>query len=216
MKVVVLLGAPGSGKGTVAVRLAERLPVDHVSSGDLLRAAVKQADTPAALAAAEAMRKGELVADEVVGALVIDRLKRCAPEEVILLDGYPRNEKQAAALDVEVERAGTKVAAAVWLEVPEEILMRRLAGRRICGTCAAGYHVENMKPKADGICDVCGSALIRREDDSPDRIANRLQVYRQQTAALIGWYESRGLLVRIDGSDDADAVTARVAHTVMA
>lgn len=196
--------------------MVKRLSVSHVSSGDLLRAAVKQADTPAARTAAAAMREGALVADEVVGALVIEHLKRCAPEEVLLLDGYPRNEQQASALDVELARAGVKVAAAVWLEVPEAILVRRLAGRRICGKCAAGYHVENMKPKVAGICDVCGSALIQREDDQPDRIANRLVVYKQQTAALIGWYESRGLLVRIDGSDDADAVVERVAQTVMA
>lgn len=216
MKLIVLLGAPGSGKGTVAARLVKRFKVCHVSSGDLLRAAVKQADTPASRTAMAAMREGALVADEVVGALVIERLERCAPAAVILLDGYPRNEHQAANLAVEVARAGAKVAAAVWLEVPEAILIRRLAGRRICGKCAAGYHIENMKPKVDGICDSCGSALIQREDDLPGRIANRLVVYKQQTAALIDWYESRGLLVRIDGSDDADAVVERVAQTVIA
>lgn len=216
MKVIVLLGAPGSGKGTIASRLSRRYPVCHVSSGDLLRAAVRQADTPAARAAAEAMRRGELVADEVVGALVIERLRQCAPGETLLLDGYPRNERQAASLEREVARAGSAVAAAVWLEVSEPVLVSRLAGRRVCGACAANYHVTNLPPRVAGVCDACGAALIQREDDRPERVANRLVVFREQTAALIDWYAARGLLVRIDAEGDADETTARVARTVMA
>ena len=216
MKVIVLLGAPGSGKGTIASRLSRRYPVCHVSSGDLLRAAVAQAGTPAARAAAEAMRKGELVADEVVGALVIERLRQCAAGETLLLDGYPRNERQAASLEREVARAGSAVAAAVWLEVPEPVLVSRLAGRRVCSACAANYHVTNLPPRVAGVCDACGAALIQREDDRPERVANRLVVYREQTAALIDWYAARGLLVRIDAEGDADETTARVTRTVMA
>ena len=216
MKVVVLLGAPGSGKGTVAALLVRREPsVCHVSSGDLLRAAVKRSDTPAARAAAETMRRGELVADAVVGALVVERLRTCAPDGILLLDGYPRNEQQAAALERELARENSRVSAAVWLDVPEDVLLARLGGRRICSQCAAGYHVENMKPRVDGQCDACGGKLIQLEDDQPERIANRLVVYREQTGALIGWYESRGLLVRVAGGEPADVVADRVARTVV-
>ena len=216
MKVVVLIGAPGSGKGTLASCLAERFPVCHVSSGDLLRAAVKQADTPAAIVAAETMRKGELVADSVVSALVFEKLQRCAPDDVVLLDGFPRNEKQAAALDAEAAKVGARVKVVVWLDVSEAVLIARLAGRRVCSACAAGYHAETMKPRVDGICDICGAALVMREDDRPERIANRLVVFRKKTASLIGWYEAQGLLLRVDGNGGTYAVVDQVAEAVMA
>lgn len=215
MKVIVLLGAPGSGKGTIAARLSRSHPaLRHVSSGDLLRAAMRQDGTPAERAAA-AMRQGELVADETVGALVNARLRQCAPGEILLLDGYPRNARQAVALEAEAARTGTAVAAAVWLEVPEAVLVGRLAGRRVCGACAANYHVSNMPPRVAGICDACGAALVQREDDRPERVARRLAVYREQTAALIEWYAERGLLVRIDADGDADESAARVARAVL-
>ena len=169
-----------------------------------------------ARAAAEAMRQGALVADDIVGALVMERLRACKPGETLLLDGYPRNERQAASLEREVARAGSAVAAAVWLEVSEPVLVSRLAGRRVCGACAANYHVTNLPPRVAGVCDACGAALIQREDDRPERVANRLVVFREQTAALIDWYAARGLLVRIDAEGDADETTARVARTVMA
>lgn len=215
MNVIVLLGAPGSGKGTIASRLSRRHPVRHVSSGDLLRAAVRQADTPAARAAAEAMRQGALVADDIVGALVMERLRACAPGETLLLDGYPRNAQQAAALEAEAGRAGARIVAAVWLEASEPVLISRLAGRRVCGACAANYHVVNLPPRIAGICDACGGALIQREDDRPERVANRLVVYREQTAALVDWYASRKLLVRIEADGDADETAARVARAVL-
>ena len=161
MNVIVLLGAPGSGKGTIASRLSRLHPVRHISSGDLLRAAVQQADTPTA-------------------------------------------------------RAGVRLAAAVWLEVPEPVLISRLAGRRVCGACAANYHVVNLPPRAAGICDACGGALIQREDDRPERVANRLVVYREQTAALVDWYASRDLLIRIEADGDAGETAARVARAVLA
>lgn len=149
MKIVVILGAPGSGKGTVAARLVKMLPLRHVSTGDLLRTAAKNATTPAQIAVAETMRKGELVSDEIVGSLVVEQLMKCT-EEYMLLDGYPRNEKQAAFLEGELAKNGGKVDKAVWLEVPEEVLVGRLSGRRTCPKCGAGFHVETMKPKVEG------------------------------------------------------------------
>lgn len=215
MKIAVILGAPGSGKGTVAARLVKLLPLRHVSTGDLLRAAAKDADTPAKKAVAETMRKGELVSDEIVGALVVEQLMSCK-EEYMLLDGYPRNEAQAAFLENELARSGQKVSKAVWLEVPESVLVGRLSGRRTCPSCGAGFHVETMKPKVDGICDACGATLVQRPDDQPANVANRLKVYAAQTAPLLGWYESRGVLSKVDGVGDADAIAAAVAEAVKA
>jgi len=215
MKIAVILGAPGSGKGTVAARLVKLLPLRHVSTGDLLRAAAKNADTPAKKAVAETMRKGELVSDEIVGALVVEQLVSCK-EEYMLLDGYPRNEAQAAFLENELARSGQKVSKAVWLEVPESVLIGRLSGRRTCPSCGAGFHVETMKPKVEGICDACGAALVQRPDDQPANVANRLKVYAAQTAPLLGWYESRGVLSKVDGVGDADAIAAAVAEAIRA
>lgn len=215
MKIDVILGAPGSGKGTVASRLVKTLPLKHVSTGDLLRAAAKNADTPLAKAVAETMRKGELVSDEIVGGLVVEQLDKSGAEyEYFLLDGYPRNEKQAEFLEKKLAETGKKVSKAIWLEVPQDVLVRRLSGRRTCPKCGAGYHVETMKPQRDGICDVCGSALEQRPDDAPQNVANRLKVYAEKTSSLLGWYEGRGVLAKIDGVGEADAVAALVAKTL--
>lgn len=215
MKIVVILGAPGSGKGTVAARLVKMLPLRHVSTGDLLRTAAKNATTPAQIAVAETMRKGELVSDEIVGSLVVEQLMKCT-EEYMLLDGYPRNEKQAAFLEGELAKNGGKVDKAVWLEVPEEVLVGRLSGRRTCPKCGAGFHVETMKPKVEGVCDACGAALVQRPDDQPQNVANRLKVYAAQTAPLLNWYEGRGVLTKINGVGEADAIAASVAEAVKA
>lgn len=215
MKIIVILGAPGSGKGTVAARLVKELPLKHVSTGDLLRAAAKNADTPLAVSVAETMKKGELVSDEIVGALVVEQLSKCKGQfEYFLLDGYPRNEKQAAFLESELAKTGEKVSKAVWLEVPEEVLVGRLSGRRTCPKCGAGFHVETMKPKVDGICDVCGAELVQRPDDAPENVANRLKVYHAKTASLLGWYEGKGVLSKVNGVGEADSVAAAVAEAV--
>lgn len=214
MKIAVILGAPGSGKGTVAARLVKSLPLKHVSTGDLLRAAAKNADTPMAKAVAETMRKGELVSDEIVGGLVVEQLSTPGEYSYFLLDGYPRNEKQAAFLESKLAESGQKVAVAVWLEVPHDVLIGRLSGRRTCPKCGAGYHVETMKPKVEGKCDVCGGDLVQRPDDAPENVANRLKVYAEKTASLLGWYEGKGVLKRIDGVGEADAIAASVAKAL--
>ena len=195
MEIVILLGAPGSGKGTIASRLAGEDPaVRHVSSGDLLRGAIA-AGTPAGVEAKAYMDKGQLVPDALVVAMIGDVIAAEKTAKTMLLDGFPRNVAQAEAL----ERSGAKVRSAVLVDVPDEIIADRIAGRRTCPKCKAGYHVKALPPKVEGICDKCGTALTIRKDDNPDTVKDRLVVYHRETEPLIAFYEKKGLLRRIDG-----------------
>ena len=195
MEIVILLGAPGSGKGTIASRLAGEDPsVRHVSSGDLLRGAIA-AGTPAGTEAKAYMDKGQLVPDALVVAMIGDVIAAEKTAETMLLDGFPRNVAQAEAL----ERSGAKVRSAVLVDVPDEIIADRIAGRRTCPKCKAGYHVKALPPKVEGICDKCGAALTVRKDDNPETVKDRLVVYHRETEPLVAYYEAKGLLRRIDG-----------------
>ena len=195
MEIVLLLGAPGSGKGTIASRLAGEDPaVRHVSSGDLLRGAIA-AGTPAGVEAKAYMDKGQLVPDALVVAMIGDVIAAEKTAETMLLDGFPRNVAQAEAL----ERSGAKVRSAVLVDVPDEIIADRIAGRRTCPKCKAGYHVKALPPKVEGICDKCGAALTVRKDDNPETVKDRLVVYHRETEPLVAYYEAKGLLRRIDG-----------------
>ncbi len=195
MEIVILLGAPGSGKGTIASRLAGDDPsVRHVSSGDLLRGAIA-AGTPAGVEAKAYMDKGQLVPDALVVAMIGDVIAAEKTAATMLLDGFPRNVAQAEAL----ERSGAKVRSAVLVDVPDEIIADRIAGRRTCPKCKAGYHVKALPPKVEGVCDKCGSALVVRKDDNPDTVRDRLVVYHRETEPLVAFYEAKGLLRRIDG-----------------
>ncbi|MBR2356363.1 MAG: adenylate kinase [Kiritimatiellae bacterium] len=195
MEIVILLGAPGSGKGTIASRLAGEDPaVRHVSSGDLLRGAIA-AGTPAGVEAKAYMDKGQLVPDALVVAMIGDVIAAEETAETMLLDGFPRNVAQAEAL----ERSGAKVRSAVLVDVPDEIIADRIAGRRTCPKCKAGYHVKALPPKVEGICDKCGAALTVRKDDNPETVRDRLVVYHRETEPLVAYYEAKGLLRRIDG-----------------
>ncbi|MBQ3315176.1 MAG: adenylate kinase [Atopobiaceae bacterium] len=195
MEIVILLGAPGSGKGTIASRLAGEDPaVRHVSSGDLLRGAIA-AGTPAGVEAKAYMDKGQLVPDALVVAMIGDVIAAEKTAETMLLDGFPRNVAQAEAL----ERSGAKVRSAVLVDVPDEIIADRIAGRRTCPKCKAGYHVKALPPKVEGICDKCGAALTVRKDDNPETVRDRLVVYHRETEPLVAYYEAKGLLRRIDG-----------------
>ncbi|MBR2488315.1 MAG: adenylate kinase [Kiritimatiellae bacterium] len=195
MEIVILLGAPGSGKGTIASRLAGEDPaVRHVSSGDLLRGAIA-AGTPAGVEAKAYMDKGQLVPDALVVAMIGDVIAAEKTAETMLLDGFPRNVAQAEAL----ERSGAKVRSAVLVDVPDEIIADRIAGRRTCPKCKAGYHVKALPPKVEGICDKCGAALTVRKDDNPETVKDRLVVYHRETEPLVAYYEAKGLLRRIDG-----------------
>jgi len=213
MEAIILLGAPGAGKGTAASRLVERLGVRHVSSGDLLRSAVKQG-TPAGREADGYMKQGKLVPDELIGRIITDLLVAGGPGLKVLLDGFPRTVAQAEMLEKVVAAQGGRIRGTVLLEVAEDILVERLAGRRVCPSCAAGYHVRTLPPKVAGRCDACGADLIQRTDDNPETVRNRLAVFRKDTAPLIEWYGSRKLLVRVDGTGAANAVAERVAQAL--
>ena len=204
MNIVILLGAPGSGKGTVAGKLAaDNANLKHVSSGDLLRGAVAKG-TEAGKQAKEAMEAGKLVADELIATMIKDVVAETTGDVTMLLDGFPRNLAQAKILD----EMGAPVKSAVLIDVPDEIIQDRIAGRRTCPKCKAGYHVKNLPPKVEGICDVCGEKLTIRKDDNPDTVKDRLVVYHQQTEPLIAFYKEKGLLKTVDGMTVVDNVAA--------
>ena len=195
MNIVILLGAPGSGKGTIAGKLAaEHDNLKHVSSGDLLRGAVAKG-TPAGVEAKGYMEKGNLVPDALIAQMIKDVVAETTGDITMLLDGFPRNLAQAKIL----EEMGAPVARAVLIDVPDGIIQDRIAGRRTCPKCKAGYHVKNLPPKVEGVCDACGEKLVVRKDDNPETVKDRLVVYHRETEPLIAYYEGRGLLRRIDG-----------------
>jgi adenylate kinase len=200
MNIVILLGAPGSGKGTIASRLAaENDNLKHVSSGDLLRGAVAKG-TPAGVEAKGYMEKGALVPDALIAQMIKDVIAETEGDVTMLLDGFPRNVAQAEIL----EQTGAPVKSVVLVDVPDEIIADRIAGRRSCPKCKAGYHVKALPPKVEGICDVCGAELVIRKDDNPDTVKDRLVVYHRETEPLIAFYEGKGLLRKIDGNQGPD------------
>ncbi len=211
MKIVVLLGGPGSGKGTIATRLvAADRTFRHVSSGDLLREAVRL-QTDAGREADGYMKRGELVPDELVAAMIREWMGRSGEgASTLLLDGFPRTVRQAEILDETAAGCGAELSAAVLLEVDDATLFDRIAGRRGCPVCGAGYHVTNIPPKREGVCDVCGSALVTRKDDSFETVRNRLEVYRNQTLPLIDFYRARGVLRRVAGTGPIEGIVDRV------
>ncbi len=201
MEIVIMLGAPGSGKGTLAVELAKVPGIRHLSSGDLLRAAVK-AGTPAGVKAKAYMESGNLVPDELIAEMIEDVVRSDAETQTLLLDGFPRNVPQAEILGGMMTRAGVTLRCALLLEVPDEIVVRRISGRRVCPTCGAGFNVDTLPPKQEGICDACGAELIIRKDDKPETVRHRLEVYAEQTFPLIEYYRAAEKLVTVDGSGD--------------
>ena len=205
MNIVILLGAPGSGKGTVAGKLAsENANLKHVSSGDLLRGAVAKG-TDAGKQAKDFMEAGKLVPDALIAQMIKDVVAETTGDVTMLLDGFPRNLAQAKIL----EDMGAPIKSAVLIDVPDEIIQDRIAGRRTCPKCKAGYHVKNLPPKVEGVCDVCGEKLTIRKDDNPDTVKDRLVVYHQQTEPLIEFYKGKSLLKTVDGLTGVDSVAAK-------
>lgn len=206
---IVLLGAPGSGKGTQAKKLMDRYGIPQISTGHILRAAVA-ARTELGLKAKEAMDAGHLVDDDIVVTMIRERLKEPDAQKGFVLDGFPRSLPQAKALDRELQALGIPLDHVLLIDVEEEALMKRLTGRRTCDSCGHMFNVYYNPPKVQGVCDVCGGDLRQRDDDNEEVIANRLRVYQQQTSPLIEYYESRGLLQRVQGLGDLDQVFERV------
>lgn len=210
---VIMLGAPGAGKGTQARMLAESLGLAHVSSGDIFRENLKN-ETSLGKLAKTYMDRGELVPDDVTISMVMDRLAQPDCVKGAVLDGFPRTLPQAAALDAALAKRGDRVRLAPLLEVSDEAVVNRLAGRRVCRDCQAMYHVDYAPPKVEGKCDQCGGELYRRTDDDPDTVRNRLFVYYKQTSPLVGYYFAHEVLVSLDGDRDMDAVQADLVDAV--
>ena len=202
---IIMLGAPGAGKGTQAHMIAEKYHLPHVSTGDIFRANIKNG-TELGKEAKDYMDRGELVPDEMTVRILLDRVAQEDCKNGYILDGFPRNIPQAEVLEKELEKLGEKIDAAIDMEVPDESIIRRMSGRRACSSCGATYHIVNVPPKKEGICDVCGEALILRDDDKEETVQKRLDVYHEQTQPLIEFYTQKGILKTVDGTQDMMSV----------
>ncbi|HUU91720.1 MAG TPA: adenylate kinase [Phycisphaerae bacterium] len=208
---LVFMGPPGAGKGTQAKAVADEYGIPHVSSGDIFRAEIA-AQTELGKQIKGYLDSGALVPDETTVKAVVGRLDADDCADGWLLDGFPRTQAQAEALDEALDAAGATLDAVVNLEVNPETIVRRMAGRRVCPKCGRSYHTEHIPPKVEGVCDdqACGAALITRDDDRPETVRKRLATYQEATAPLIEYYDRRGLLIRTDGSGTPDEVRARL------
>ena len=213
-KFVILLGPPAAGKGTQATRLSEHLNLPHVASGDLFRYNLKN-ETELGLKAKTFMDRGALVPDDITIAMVLDRLSRPDCAAGALLDGFPRTLAQAEALDKALAEKGVAINGVLNIIVPDEVLVERVTGRRLCRTCGEPYHVKFNPPKVAGVCDKDGGELYQRDDDNETTVQNRLKVYWDQTSPLVGYYKNTGVLVDIDGDQDIDTVTEALKAAVI-
>lgn len=202
---MVFLGPPGAGKGTQAVMLSERLGILHLSTGDILRENVKQG-TGIGKKARSFMEKGELVPDDMVIEMMLETIKKGNKDKGFVLDGFPRTVYQAKKLDAALQKLNLPIEMVVYFKTSTDIVIFRLTGRRLCRDCGANYHIINMPPKKEGLCDKCGGGLYRRKDDSEETIKKRLEVYNNQTEGLIGYYREKGVLKEISGDLDAGMV----------
>ena len=202
---IIMLGAPGAGKGTQAKKLAAKYEIPHISTGDIFRANIKNG-TELGKKAKTYMDQGLLVPDELVVDLVVDRVNQDDCKNGYVLDGFPRTIPQAEALTEALAKMGQKMDYAIDVNVPDENIVRRMGGRRACVGCGATYHVEYAPTKKEGICDVCGAELILRDDDKPETVQKRLNVYHEQTQPLIDYYTEAGILKTVDGTVDIDDV----------
>ncbi len=202
---IIMLGAPGAGKGTQAKMIAKKYDIPHISTGDIFRANIKEG-TDLGKEAKGYMDKGQLVPDELTVRILLDRVAKDDCKNGYVLDGFPRTIPQAEVLDKEVSKMGDKIDFAIDVDVPDENIIRRMGGRRACLKCGATYHVEHIPPKKEGICDACGAELVLRDDDKPETVKKRLDVYHEQTQPLIEYYGAKGILKSVDGTRDMNDV----------
>lgn len=202
---IILIGGPGAGKGTQAKRIKEEYSLPHISTGDIFRANIKN-NTVLGKEARKYIDKGLLVPDDLVVDLVVDRLLQEDCKDGYILDGFPRTIPQAQALDQSLKEAKDKIDLVINIEVADENIIKRMSGRRACLKCGATYHLKHIPPKVEGVCDICDSELVLREDDKPETVRKRLKVYHEQTRPLIEYYSSKGNLLRVDGSRPIDTI----------
>lgn len=211
---LILLGPPGAGKGTQAELLIKKFNIPHISTGDIFRAAIKNG-TPLGVEAKRFMDSGQLVPDEVVIGIVKERLQKDDCLNGFLLDGFPRTIPQAEELEKFLASEGRKVTAVINIEADDELLMKRLTGRRVCRNCAAVYHVENKPSKVSGVCDHCGGEVYLRDDDRPETVKKRLQVYQVQTEPLVNYYKQKKLLLTFNGQLPLTAVFDQICKALL-
>ena len=202
---IIMLGAPGAGKGTQAIMIAEKYGVPHVSTGDMFRANIKN-NTPLGIEAKKYMDEGKLVPDELTVKILLDRVAKDDCANGYVLDGFPRTIPQAEVLEKALNELNDKIDYAINVDVPDENIVKRMGGRRACVKCGATYHIEHVPPKKEGICDACGESLVLRDDDKPETVTKRLNVYHEQTQPLIDFYSERGVLKSVDGTQDMKEV----------
>ena len=202
---IIMLGAPGAGKGTQAKQIADKYHIPHISTGDIFRANIKNG-TELGKKAKQYMDQGALVPDELTCDLVMDRIQQDDCKNGFVLDGFPRTIPQAEALDAALEKINEKMDYAIDVDVPDENIVNRMSGRRACLNCGATYHLISIPPKVEGICDRCGSEIVLREDDKPETVQKRLKVYHEQTQPLIDYYKNQGILKSVDGTQPMDEV----------
>ena len=206
---IIMLGAPGAGKGTQAKQIADHYSIPHISTGDIFRANIKEG-TELGKKAKEYMDKGALVPDELTCDLGMDRISQDDCKNGFVLDGFPRTIPQAEALEKALEAAGQKMDYAIDVDVPDENIIGRMSGRRACLNCGATYHIVSIPPKKEGICDKCGEKLVQRDDDKEETVKNRLNVYHEQTQPLIQFYQERDILRSVDGTRPMDEVFSAI------
>ncbi|MDD3289733.1 MAG: adenylate kinase [Eubacteriales bacterium] len=209
MRIIVLLGPPGAGKGTQATRISDKYGIPHISTGDIFRSNVKEG-TPLGKKAAAYMDQGHLVPDELVCDLVEDRVSKDDCQSGFLLDGFPRTLFQARHFDDYLTRSGRELSVVFDMQVSQEVLLPRMVGRRVCKNCGKTYHLTNMPPKAEGVCDVCGGEVYQRADDTEETVLNRFRVYMEQTHPLTEYYQKTGKLITLDGALSPDVVFGQI------
>ena len=210
---IIMLGAPGAGKGSQASRIAKEYQLPHISTGDIFRANLKE-ETELGKRAKSFMDKGELVPDDITIAMLLDRIHKEDCKNGYILDGFPRTIPQAEALKEALAKKDEKIDLALDVEASDELIIKRMAGRRTCPACGAIYHIVTLPPKTEGICDRCGADLIQRKDDNEETVKNRLKIYHEVTEPLISYYKKEGILEEIDGAEELDKVFEKVKRII--